>query len=605
MPPNHSVYVVELDPKVLDRKKIQRANPDRREDKPPVYVGMTGLSVEERFKKHKAGLKANQFVKTHGLRLLHEHTIRNLSFNEAEAQEELIAKKMRASGHPVIGGNPQMRKFADWSDFDRKRKLQTPAKQAVMPPQQQRVVDKIKAKDQPGLVLFHGMGSGKTKSSIEAYKALKMPTDVIVPAALRENYRKELRKWTGGVPDDINIISQQRFSNPALDTKLYNSGLQIVDEAQKAKNIHGELYQRLKQTNPRKRLLLSGTPMLNDPTELSALVNLAAGKDLLPTNPSDFRKQYVKTEEVSPGLLGRFSGIKPGQKYVLQNREELGKILSKYVDYYKPSLEGYPTVKEEEIRVPMGPNQQNLYNSILGKASWWTRYKVKHNIPPARGEMEGMKAFLSGPRQVSNTTNGFTVDPKQFESPKIQKAFDYFKEQLAKDPSYKGLVYSNYLQSGIKPYEELLRKNKIPYGEFSGDMPARAREQAVRDYNEGKLKALMISGAGAEGLDLKKTRLEQLLDPHWNLAKERQVIGRGARYKSHEGLPPEKQNVLVQRYFAQPAPSLLDRITFNSSPTGTDEYIHNLAKQKDQLNQEVTNLIARGRPTPGWFYWDR
>lgn len=598
--PTHNVYVVELDKAVLDRKKVRTLNPGYDTNKPPLYVGMTGLDPVDRFAKHKEGLKGNVWVKNHGLRLRPElYKDHNpLKFDAAEKTEEMLAKKLRAEGYPVLGGNSQLAdrqiKKAGWSSYDRKRAMEP------LPPQQARVVKKIQDPKTPGLVLFHGMGSGKTRASIESYKALGMPADVIVPAALKDNYRKELRKWTGGVPSDVNIVSQQRFANSRLNTPLYDNGLQIVDEAQKARNNTGELYQRLKATHPQKRLLLSGTPMLNDPSELANLVNLAANKDVLPGNLSDFKKQYFKQEEVKPGLLGRLTGVQPGLQYKLQNQASLRKILDKYVDYYKPSAEGYPSVTEEDVKVPMGSNQQDVYNSILGKANWWTRYKVKHNIPPGRGELAGMKAFLSGPRQVSNSTSGFTTKLKDVESPKIDAAFKFLQSQVAKDPNYRAVVYSNYLNNGIKPYEELLRKNNVPYGEFSGEISPTVRDQTVRDYNNNKLRALLISGAGAEGLDLKNTRLEQLLDPHWNLAKERQVIGRGVRFHSHDELPPEKRNVLVQRYFAQPKPSMLDRFTFNSKPTGTDEYIHNLAKQKDQMNQEVVNLIAPKEQNSWW-----
>ena len=599
----HNVYVVELDKAVLRHKKIQKLNPNYKSWLPPLYIGMTGLSPELRFAKHKEGLKANVWVQKHGLKLRPEFykDFHNLDFHKAEQTEEQLAKKMRAKGYPIIGGNPQLAnrkiKKADWTEYDKKRA------EGELPEQQARIVKKIQNPNTPGLVLFHGMGSGKTRASIEAYKALNMPADVIVPAALQENYRKELKKWIGKVPSNVNIVSQQRLSNPNLKTNLYGKGLQIVDEAQKARNQEGELYKMLDKTHPAKRLLLSGTPMLNNPAELGNLVNLAAGKPLLPNNKTDFKNKYFEPIEVNPGLLGRLTGVKPGLEYKLTHKDELKKILDQYVDYYKPTQEGYPSVTEEEVRVPMGTNQQDLYNSILGRANWWTRYKVKHNIPPGRGELEGMKAFLSGPRQVSNSTAGFTTNPKQIESPKINAAFNFLQSKLKEDPQYKALIYSNYLNNGIRPYEELLKKNRIPFGEFSGDASPTLRNKAVLDYNANKIKALLVSGAGAEGLDLKNTRLEQLLDPHWNLAKERQVIGRGVRFHSHDGLPPEKRHVLVQRYFAAPKPSWVDRFTFNKKPTGTDEYIHNIAKQKDQMNQEIVNLVANDKKDnwlPSW-----
>ena len=55
---------------MLDSARFRRANPDRDILKPCVYVGMTGLRPEERFAKHKAGMRANAFVQRYGVRLL-------------------------------------------------------------------------------------------------------------------------------------------------------------------------------------------------------------------------------------------------------------------------------------------------------------------------------------------------------------------------------------------------------------------------------------------------------------------------------------------------------------------------------------------------------
>ncbi len=66
----HNVYVVELDPAVLNSARFRRANPNRDILKPCVYVGMTGLTPEERFARHKAGIQANPYVHRFGVRLL-------------------------------------------------------------------------------------------------------------------------------------------------------------------------------------------------------------------------------------------------------------------------------------------------------------------------------------------------------------------------------------------------------------------------------------------------------------------------------------------------------------------------------------------------------
>jgi hypothetical protein len=69
---HHNVYVVLLDPAAGSLRAVRAANPKRDLKKPCVYVGMTGLTPEERFGNHKAGTKTASVVKRYGLRLLPE-----------------------------------------------------------------------------------------------------------------------------------------------------------------------------------------------------------------------------------------------------------------------------------------------------------------------------------------------------------------------------------------------------------------------------------------------------------------------------------------------------------------------------------------------------
>ena len=69
---HHHVYVVLLAPEASRSRELRRQNPQRDPKKPCVYVGMTGLSPDERFANHKSGVKAAGIVKKHGVRLLPE-----------------------------------------------------------------------------------------------------------------------------------------------------------------------------------------------------------------------------------------------------------------------------------------------------------------------------------------------------------------------------------------------------------------------------------------------------------------------------------------------------------------------------------------------------
>ncbi len=455
-------------------------------------------------------------------------------------------------------------------------------------PYQQRTVDRIQRPDQPGLVVAHGTGTGKTRQSIEAYKQLGMPATVVVPAALQANYQKEMNKWVGKVPSNVNIISQQAVARQGLPP---NNGLLVVDEAHRARNNQSSLMAALKDNTAQKRLALTATPSYNHPADLSTLVNFAAGRTVLPEDRNKYDERYVNYKKVNPGFIPRLMGVKPGVVPELKNTPELKKIYNKWVDYYGGSEEGFPSSREEQINVPMGSNQQEIYKTIMGQAPAWLRWKVKLGLPPGKGELDKMRAFLGGARQVSNTTQGFVKDPAKVESAKVDKAFGYLQKQLAANPRYKAVVYSNYLNSGLSPYKQRLEQAGVPYGEFSGAVSPRIRNQMVQDYNANKLRALLVSSAGSEGLDLKGTRLIQIMEPHFNEEKEKQIIGRGIRYRSHDALPEDERNVLVQRYLAQPQASLLDRFLGNKKVTGADEYIRNTALQKTLLTRQVLNLL--------------
>jgi hypothetical protein len=99
----HHVYVVELNPKVLERSKFQRANPGYEQGKDCLYVGMTGLTPEERFANHRKGHKASRIVRDFGQKLRPElySKYNPLSRKEAEKLEVELAEELREEGHAV------------------------------------------------------------------------------------------------------------------------------------------------------------------------------------------------------------------------------------------------------------------------------------------------------------------------------------------------------------------------------------------------------------------------------------------------------------------------------------------------------------------------
>jgi hypothetical protein len=104
---HHNVYVILLDPAVGKIRRVQKLNPNRNPEKPCVYVGMTGLPVEERFANHKRGIKSSSLVKRFGLRLmpeLYEH-LNPMPFEAAAQMECDLTEDLRNAGYTVVGGH--------------------------------------------------------------------------------------------------------------------------------------------------------------------------------------------------------------------------------------------------------------------------------------------------------------------------------------------------------------------------------------------------------------------------------------------------------------------------------------------------------------------
>ncbi len=104
---HHNVYVVLLDPAIARFRKVRADNPERDPRKPCVYVGMTGLTPEERFCNHKAGIKDASLVKRFGIRLLPElyAHLNPMPFEDAAQMESDLAEDLRRAGYTVTGGH--------------------------------------------------------------------------------------------------------------------------------------------------------------------------------------------------------------------------------------------------------------------------------------------------------------------------------------------------------------------------------------------------------------------------------------------------------------------------------------------------------------------
>ncbi|HMS81579.1 MAG TPA: hypothetical protein PKC20_19060 [Burkholderiaceae bacterium] len=99
----HHVYVVLLDDVVMNDRRFASATRGGTPPRPGVSGGTPGPPPGRRPARHKAGAKANRFVREHGLRLMPElYAYANpMPYAAAREMEVELALGLRAEGYAV------------------------------------------------------------------------------------------------------------------------------------------------------------------------------------------------------------------------------------------------------------------------------------------------------------------------------------------------------------------------------------------------------------------------------------------------------------------------------------------------------------------------
>jgi SNF2 family DNA or RNA helicase len=146
-------------------------------------------------------------------------------------------------------------------------------------------------------------------------------------------------------------------------------------------------------------------------------------------------------------------------------------------------------------------------------------------------------------------------------------------------------MFKVYLQFfGFIPFDgknESRNKDKdgYRYCEFHGGIDREQRELNRRTFNTkqnnyGKLiKIIMISPAGAEGITLNNCRQVHIIEPFWNEARIKQVIGRAVRQCVHKDLPLDERTVDIFRY----------KVIRQNGKETADEKMENISRKKNNL----------------------
>jgi superfamily II DNA or RNA helicase len=409
------------------------------------------------------------------------------------------------------------------------------------------VVDYIKTTNQKGIILNHGLGSGKTITAIFIAELYDNKKICIVPASMRTQWVKEINLVNANI-SNYDIMSYERFyKNILKDPYLLNDKTVIIDEAHRARNSSSQTSYYLEKHagDAFKIILLTGTIMVNTPQDISQLLNLVVKRNYMPTDEQQF-------------------------DYEFRDLSSFRDRVSCYFSYYMPdNMDDYPSIEKHSVGVKMSKNQVDTFKKLSSKLSEKELDMMRHGNFLIRNKM--FNAFLNKTRQISNILKNEETSPK----------LNYILKFVNDNPK-PAIIYSNWLDHGIYPMAKLLKNNNLKFLQFTGEASDLQKKKIVETYNSGKLDVLLLSSSGGEGLDLKNTRQIHIMEPHWNIAKINQVIGRGRRYRSHISLPKEDRHVDIY-FWASIIPG----------DVGVDQYLYRVAKRKQNIlkvyQEEVIN----------------
>lgn len=460
---------------------------------------------------------------------------------------------------------------------------------------QQRVVDSDGSK-----LVYHSLGSGKTLTGLAAIARAQKNSDkdalFIVPASLVNNIDKEIDKHKVDIDRDrLQVVSYDNATRNYESLANKARSILVLDEGHRIRNKDTKRYRAVNSIarDADRRLYLGASPIYSHTSDIATLINSVAQDNVLPGTKKDFINRYTREITIKPSLYDRIvHGKQDSVETVLRNSRELSKILNQYVDRYTVSKgsEDFPDQIDKTIKVPMSKEHEAVYNYAVKAIPGDLRKKVESGAALSRLDMRKLQAFMTGPRLAALGTS--YIDKSTDISSKLDAAVSNLMTSHNNDPNFKAVVYSNFVEAGLKPYYNRLKEQGLEdkVQMFTGGISNKERKKIVSEYNKGNKPILLVSSAGTEGLDLIGTKKIQILEPHFNEEKIKQVAGRGNRYLSHAHLPEDERKLEVEHYISSRAPG-----RFNKNPKETvDEFLVKGYDKKRQLHNQILDLISQG-----------
>jgi SNF2 family DNA or RNA helicase len=353
---------------------------------------------------------------------------------------------------------------------------------------------------------------------------------VICPSFLKWNWAEELDTMTHftytiyhGTPKvraqirdefaaDILIANYEQIVNDFTELNAMGWDIVIVDEAHFIKGQKSKRSKAVRALKRQRMFLLTGSPMLNRPDELWALLNAC--------DPSRFARYYPFVTRYC--VMG---GWKSKQIVGAKNKGELREILAEYmIRRLKKDCLDLPDKQIIPIIVELHPAQRVIYDKMDAE--------LKLDIPgdPTPMEAENILTKMLRLKQICATPASIGLPDDSY---KLDKAMDMCEEFTTDADDATPVVVFTQFRAVQDAMGARLDAAGIPYWVMNGDTPKDKRIELVNEWaNNDQPGVIMIMLQMGVGLNLtaanKAIFIDRLYVPKLNEQAEDRIHRIGA-----------------------------------------------------------------------------
>lgn len=433
-------------------------------------------------------------------------------------------------------------------------------------------------RDNPNLALFHEMGTGKTRTTIEilreecAIQKRLVKTLILGPVIVVRNWQNEIKKFSKIKAHDVVPLvgaakkRVARFNEATLDPvrqtatrarifitnyeamqmeelvdaiSKWQPEILICDEAHRLKNPKSTRARAVVRIADlcRRRVLLTGTPILNSVGDIFNQYRiLDAGQTFSVTDPrieggrrpmNFWEFQGIYMEDLNRGM--------PSQKYFpkwvprCETYEELNnKIYKKAHRVLKSECLDLPPLIRQRIDVELGPEQTRIYREMRDQYIAWIKEHEHSGEPRAVVAQMALTKALRLQQIISGyakTEDGKEIQIKQ--NPRLDELAELLSQLT---PNHKVLVWATF-KDNYRQIAEVCQKLKVGYVEIHGGVTAKGKDEAVRRFREDHDVRVVIGNQGAAGIGINLVEASYSIFYSRNFSLEQDLQAEARNYR--------------------------------------------------------------------------